>query len=129
MNFVVVPTTLAVIPAALEFYSNLRFSKKNKVYDRHKKINISSKAISDYYGVHHYESDNLSTMDLNNLKNVDMNAVLAFFNLEERECTWVNNYLLSFKQAIKMGFNSESMFFKQLWLLVREGCLSLDFKL
>ncbi|KAH1122410.1 hypothetical protein J1N35_005570 [Gossypium stocksii] len=78
MNFAFVSTTPSVIPVVLKFYSNLKISNKNKVYVRHKVVNISLHAIINYYGVPHYERDEFSDMDFDKFNNVDMDAILAY---------------------------------------------------
>ncbi|KAK5845893.1 hypothetical protein PVK06_002135 [Gossypium arboreum] len=77
MNFSTTPNVISVI---LEFHSSLKFSKKHKVFVWNKKVDISSHAISDYYGVPHYESDEFSTLDLEKFNNVNMDAILAYLS-------------------------------------------------
>ncbi|KAH1122216.1 hypothetical protein J1N35_005376 [Gossypium stocksii] len=75
MNFALVPTTPIVIPVILEFYSNLNFFEKHKVFVRNKKVDISSHVVSDYYGVPYYESDELSTLDLDKFNNINIDTI------------------------------------------------------
>lgn len=85
MNLAMVPITPIIIPVVLDFYSNLKFYKKNKLYVRHKKVNMSPKAISEYYGIPYYENDDLFAVNLDKFENVDMDIVLAFCNRGEGE--------------------------------------------
>ncbi|PPR87896.1 hypothetical protein GOBAR_AA32796 [Gossypium barbadense] len=46
-------------------------------YVRHMKVDISPQAISDYYGLSYYVSDEFSSLDLERFTNVDMDGILA----------------------------------------------------
>lgn len=86
MNFTFVLITPSVVPVGLWFYSNLKFSKKINYMFKKKVINISSKVITNYYGVLHYERDQLSNIDLHKFNNIDMDAMLAY--LTKRRGEW-----------------------------------------
>ncbi|MBA0640311.1 hypothetical protein Goklo_023263 [Gossypium klotzschianum] len=63
---------------ALEFYSNLKFSERDRVYVKNREVDIFHTEICEYYGVPFCENDDIELLDLTHYRDVDMYVIMNY---------------------------------------------------
>ncbi|MBA0586019.1 hypothetical protein Gorai_016774, partial [Gossypium raimondii] len=69
-----------------EFYANLKFSKKGKVYVRGREVKISPFVISKYYRVPFLTNDEIELLETRNFKGVNIDSIMLY--LTEGKGEW-----------------------------------------
>ncbi|TYH34066.1 hypothetical protein ES332_D13G103500v1 [Gossypium tomentosum] len=101
-RFYMLPKQPAIVLVVLEFYSNLKFFERNRVYVRQASIDISPEAICKDYGILCYEEDDMPSLYLNHFTNIDTDAILNYLKKGRGMWKWEasSGQPLSFKQTI-----------------------------
>ncbi|MBA0579266.1 hypothetical protein Gorai_021527 [Gossypium raimondii] len=71
-NFYLLPKVPTVIPVVMEFYSNLKFGERDRVYVKNLEVDIFHTKICEYHGVPFYENDDIELLDLTHYRDVDI---------------------------------------------------------
>lgn len=70
--------TSTVILVVLEFYANLSFFERCRVYFRNREVDISPIDLCEYYDIQFDEHDDIELMDLTSSCGVDMDAIMLY---------------------------------------------------